>query len=90
MAFLPERREPARHPSQIAAGLSAFGQNNPESKSAQTPGRHCRQGGSADDFGDQQEQIGVASLLPGGGQHRVGLAAMMGLVVEEMGDQQTL
>ena len=30
----------------------------------------------------------IAGLLPGGGQHRVNLAAMMGLVVEEVGHQQ--
>src|SRR5262252_8670043 len=35
-----------------------------------------------------QKQIGVAGLLAGGGDHRVRLAAMMRLVIEEMRDQE--
>src|ERR1700746_2451185 len=38
---------------------------------------------------DQQEQIGIAGFLAAGGQHRVYLATMMGLVIEEMRHQQT-
>src|SRR4051794_12004035 len=38
--------------------------------------------------GDQQEQIGVAGLLPGGGDQRMRLSAMMRLMVEEMRDEQ--
>src|SRR6516164_4293646 len=43
---------------------------------------------AADDRGDQREQVGVVGLLAGGGQHRMDLPAVMGLVVEEMGDQK--
>ena len=39
---------------------------------------------------DDQEQIGVAGLLAGGGQQRVRLAAVMRLMVEEMGDEEPL
>jgi len=39
------------------------------------------------DLRDEQEQIGVARLLARGGQHRMRLPAMMGLVIEEMGHQ---
>src|SRR5882762_9641172 len=39
---------------------------------------------------DDQEQIGVAGLLPGGGQQGMRLATMMGLVIEEMGDEEPL
>src|SRR6516162_3240003 len=42
------------------------------------------------DLRDQQEQIGVTGLLAGGGQHRVHLPAVMGLVIKEMGYQQPM
>src|SRR6516165_5191353 len=38
--------------------------------------------------GDHQEQVGVAGLLAGCGQHSVDLPTMMCLVVEEVGHQQ--
>src|SRR6516165_7842426 len=43
---------------------------------------------AADDRGDQQEQVGVVGLLAGGGQHRMDLSTMMGLMVEEVGHQE--
>ena len=43
-----------------------------------------------DDPRHDQEQVGVVDLLAGGGQQRVRLAAVVGLVVEEMGDEQPL
>src|SRR6516164_1093666 len=42
----------------------------------------------ADDIGDHQEQVGVAGLLAGCGQHSVDLPTVMCLVVEEVGHQQ--
>jgi hypothetical protein len=39
--------------------------------------------GSADDLGDQQEEVGVTGRLAGGSQHRLNLPAVMGLVIEE-------
>ena len=43
-----------------------------------------------DDVRDQQKEIGIAGRLAGGGQHRMGLPAMVGLVIEEMRHQQPL
>jgi hypothetical protein len=39
---------------------------------------------------DNQKQIGVAGLLSGRGQQGVRLAAVMGLMVEKMGDEEPL
>src|SRR5947208_9089743 len=39
---------------------------------------------------DDEKQIGVAGLLPGGGQERVCLAAVMRLVIEKMRDEEAL
>ena len=44
----------------------------------------------ANDLRDEQEQVGIAGLLAGGGQHRMRLSAVMGLVIEEMRHQQPL
>ena len=40
-----------------------------------------------DHLGNDEEQVGVAGRLSGGGDQRVRLAAVMRLVVEEMRDQ---
>src|SRR5579864_4674964 len=47
-------------------------------------------GASRDHPRKYQEQIGVAGLLPGSGDEGVRLAAVMRLVVEEMGDEEPL
>src|SRR5260370_19929532 len=42
------------------------------------------------DLRDQQEEVGVAGFLAGGGQHRMHLSAMMRLGIEEMSHQQLM
>src|SRR5665213_1317875 len=58
--------------------------------SAPGSGSGSGSGGSGDHLRYHQEQIGIVGLFAGGGDQRVCLAAVVRLMVEEMGDEQPL